>query len=149
MSWRSFGGGRGWEEKRGGHGPLVGRPQEALAEGLQPLRLLVLQLVEVVDGTAVAPTRHPILAYSIEDHSLLKALLEATVLTAVSLLLRHWAGVGSRDAVVHALVLHRPLEESFAPFAGVDAIVKPGGFVRANGAELRIALQILSHEGGG
>ncbi len=94
----------------------------------------VLDLVEVVHGARIASTRHAILPHRRQHHSLAEALLKATVLTAVSLLLRNQTlPVG--DAGVHALVLHRPLEEALATLAGDDAVVEAGGAVFADHAD--------------
>ena len=48
------------------------------------------------------------------------------------------------DAGVDSLVLHGPLEEALAAFAGDDAIVEPGGLVLADHAHHRL-LVLVDH----
>ena len=73
-----------------------------------------MYLVEVVHGARVASAGHAILAHGSQNHALAEALLEATVLAPVALGLGYLA-VALCHARVHSLVLHRPLEEAFAP----------------------------------
>lgn len=82
----------------------------------------ILNLVEVVDGAAIAPTRHAILAHGLQDHALLDALLKSTILTPVALRFGYFArAIG--HAGVHASVLHGALKEAFTAFTRDDAIM--------------------------
>ena len=77
------------------------------------LMFLILDFVQVVDSTAVSTARHSILAYGRKHHALSQALLEATVLATVALLLGdHTLAFGY--ARVNALVLDGALEEALA-----------------------------------
>ena len=91
--------------------------------GVGFLVFAVFHFVEVVDGARVAAAGHSVLSDGGQHHSLAQTLLEAAVLTPVSLLLRdHALAVG--DARVHALVLDRALEEALAALARDDAVVE-------------------------
>ena len=95
---------------------LLGR-RRSLAVGVVLLVLAVLDFVEVVDGARVAAAGHAILADGGQDHALAEALAEAAVLAPVALRLGDLA-VAVGHARVHALVLHRPLEEALASARG-------------------------------
>lgn len=61
--------------------------------------------------------------------------MKPTRLAPVSLLLRYDALV-IRHATVNSLILHRPLEETLAAFAGDDTVMKSSCFVLADHANL-------------
>ena len=85
-----------------------------LAAGLVVfLVFLILDFVEVVDRAAVAAARHSILAHRGQHHALSQALLEPTVLAAISLLLCDHA-LAFGHARVDTLVLDGSFEEAFA-----------------------------------
>lgn len=114
--------------------------------------LLVLDLVHVIDGARVPSARHPVLANSRQDHPLPETLLEPARLAPVPLLFRYDTVV-LRDASVNSLVLHGSLEEALATLASDDTVMKSGGFVLANHADLwlRIVLvvRVVCVSGGG
>lgn len=129
-------------------------------------------LVEVVHCSGIPTTRHSVLANSLQNHTLLDALFETTVLTPISLGFRDFAGA-FRNTGVHSPVLHRPLEETLAsatiniihekrisnllcrictlwikqsrrlPFARDDAIMQTRRFVLANHADHRLFFLLM------
>lgn len=103
---------------------------------------LVLDFVEVVNSSRVAATRHSVLANGGQNHSLSQTLLETTVLTSVSLLLRD-AALAVRDTRVHALVLNRPFEKPFATLARDDPVVQSCRSVLTDHADHRLILFFL------
>lgn len=74
-------------------------------------------------------------AYHFLDHAHSEALLEAAELAAVAPSLVHRARFVGKTHVLGAL-LHGPLEETLAPFAGPHSVVLTGGSVSTYGTEL-------------
>ena len=109
----------------------------------------ILNFIQIINGARIASTGHSVFADSGQNHSLSKTLLEPTILAAIALLLRYDAlAVGHTR--VHALVLHRALEEALTALARDDAVVKTCGSVLANHANhlLRVWLGVhrLNHQ---
>lgn len=70
---------------------------------------------------------------TLQDHSLLDALLEPAILASISLRLRYLT-VAVRHARVHPPVLHGPFKKSLASLTRDNPVVQTGGFVLADHA---------------
>lgn len=88
----------------------------------------VLNLVQVVDSSTVATTRHTVLTHRLQHHSLLNALFEATILTPIALRLCNLAGPICY-ARVHASILYCTFEESLAALTCDDTVVQTSSLV--------------------
>jgi len=79
--------------------------------------------VTFVHGTKlVAAAAHPVRPHSLQLHADVETFLETTVGAALALRLVD-VTAPIRDARVHFFVLHRPLEEALAAFAGEQPVV--------------------------
>ena len=78
-----------------------------------------------------------------QNHSPLKTFLETTKLTSVALSFVDFTVAVSHTGV-HALVLNSSLEETFAAFAGDNAIVETRRLVLADHADHRLVV-LLNH----
>jgi len=106
------------------------------------LVFLVFNLVQVINSTRISASWHPVLSNSLENHTLLNALLEATILTSVALRLCYLT-VAIRDARIHTPVLYRAFEETFTSLTGDDTVVQASRPVLTNHADHWLFLLLL------
>ena len=78
------------------------------------LAKMMSYFVHVVDSPRISSSWHSIFSNCCKDHTFVKALLEPTILTSISLCLVDFT-ISISYAVVYAFVLHCSLKETFAP----------------------------------
>jgi hypothetical protein len=84
--------------------------------------LFVLDLVQIVDSSGIATTRHAIFPNGSQYHALPQAFLEPAILASIPLRFGYLA-IAVGDARVDPFVLHSSFEESFAAFASNYTVV--------------------------